>query len=318
MSDRSPRAYAPAPPPRRHYWPIDLLRMLVTLAMVGVAIAAVWWAREQQQAHPWTRDGQVLGNLVQVAAQVSGPVVAVHVADNQRVAKGDALFDIDPTPYEQAVRQAGARLALLLEKAQSEAGHVAAGAAPDEGQPDGAQTPDESAAPEQTGAAARAAALESARAALAAARRQLDLTRVSAPANGFVTNLALAAGTQVKAGTPQIALIDADSFWVEGYFKETDLRSIHPGDPAAVVLMSAPDRPLAGRVASISHGIARRNMAKGPGDLAQVSPTFEWIRLAQRIPVRIELIEPPADVALRIGTTASVSVRPSDAGAGDG
>ena len=282
MSVRQPQGT----PSRLRYWLFDLLRVMVTLSMVAVAAGAVWWARQQQQAHPWTRDGQVLGNVAQVAPQVAGPVIAVHVTDNQRVAKGDVLFDIDPAPFEQAVRRAEAELA----KAQAEA-----------------------AAPGQTETAAHAAAMDAVRAELSLARRQLGSTRVTAPVNGFVTNLELAAGTYAAAGTPQIVLIDADAFWVEGYFKETDLASIHPGDAAVVVLMSHPERPLDGRVASIAHGIERRNVGRAPGDLAQVSPTFEWIRLAQRIPVRIELIDPPADVPLRIGTTASVTVRPSAA-----
>jgi len=283
---------------RLHDWLFDLLRILVTLAMVAIAAASVWWVREQQQAHPWTRDGQVLCNLVQVAPQVAGPVIAVHVTDNQRVAKGDVLFEIDPTPFEEAVHQAEAELAAASADGRG-------GAANHHDAPS-----DASATTEQTeNTAARGAGVALAK--LAAAHRRLALARVTAPVSGFVTNLTLAAGSQVEAGTPQIALVEPGTFWVDAYFKETDLAAIHPGDPAAVVLMSAPDRPLTGRVLSIAHGIARRNMGKGPGDLAQVAPTFEWIRLAQRIPVHIELIDPPADLPLRIGTTASVTVRPS-------
>jgi multidrug resistance efflux pump len=282
-------------------WLFDALRVLVTLTMVAVAAAAVWWAWERQRAHPWTRDGQVLGDVVHVAPPVSGQVVAVHVTDNQQVARGQPLFDIDPALYEQALRQAEAALA----EAQAEAAAAAATVQTSADAPRAADLPVLEAQQR-----ARAAAVEAARSALATARLKLDATRVSAPANGFVTNLEVVPGTYAAAGAPQLALIDADSFWVAGYFKETDLAAIRPGDPAAVVLMSYPDRPLAGRVQSIAYGIAQRNLG-ADGDLAPVAPTFEWIRLAQRIPVRIVLIDPPADLQLRIGTTASVTVNPS-------
>ncbi len=252
----------------------DLVRVLVTLSMVALAAGGLFWVTQQQQAHPWTRDGQILANVVHVAPQVSGPIVAVHVVDNQRVSQGSLLFEIDPTLYQQAVHQAEADLA----QAQAEA---------------------------------KEAAVDAAQVALETARLKLSYTKVTAASNGYVTNLELDAGTYASAGEPVMALIDADSFWAAGYFKETDLPFIAIGDPVAVTLMGHPDRPLAGRVESIAFGIARRNAGASLGDLAKVSPTFEWIRLAQRIPVRIALESPPADLPLRVGYTASVAINPS-------
>lgn len=159
-------------------------------------------------------------------------------------------------------------------------------------------------------AVAKAAAVVAAEITLATAQTRIDDTRVTAPVDGYVTNLQLKEGTYAEAGVPQVALVAAKSFWVEAYFKETDLPDIGIGDPAAVTLMGYPSQPLTGRVESIAFGIERRNTAAGPGDLVQVEPMFEWIRLAQRIPVRIRLDEPPAGIVLRVGYTASVSVNP--------
>lgn len=285
---------------------LDLTRVLVTLTMVALAAWGVWWAWEQHKGHPWTRDGQVLGNVVHVAPQVAGPVIAVHVVDNQRVAKGDALFELDPTLYQQTLEQAEAD----LKQVRAEAVDAAADARRAVELHKRGDLSDQDRDLKVAVKESKAAAVKAAEVAVTTAKVKLGYTRVVAPVDGFVTNLILDVGTYADAGAPQLALIDAESFWVAGYFKETDLRYIAIGDPAAVVLMGNPDRPLAGRVESIAYGIARRNLGSG-GDLADVAPTFEWIRLAQRIPVRIELIDPPADVPLRIGYTASVGINPS-------
>ena len=293
---------------------LDLLRVLVTLGMVALAAWGVWWAWQQHQAHPWTRDGQVLGQVVHVAPQVAGSVVAVHVVDNQRVAKGDALFELDPTLYRQALRQAEAD----LKQIEAAAADAAADSRRAVALHKRGDLSDQDRDLKVALAESKAAAVEAAKVALATAKVKLGYTRVVAPVDGYVTNLRLDLGTYAAAGEPQVALIDADAFWVAAYFKETDLRFLDAGDPATVVLMGHPDRPLAGRVESIAYGIARRNAGRGSGDLADVAPTFEWIRLAQRIPVRIALIDPPPDLPLRIGYTASVGINPSRPVAGDG
>lgn len=284
----------------------DLTRVLVTLSVVALAAGGLYWATQHQQAHPWTRDGQVLANLVQIAPQVSGPVVSVQVSDNQRVAQGDPLFAIDPALYQQAVQQAEADLA----QAQAEAKDAAADAQHATALKARGDLSQQDFDLKTAQAEAKAAAVDAAKVALETAQLKLDYTKISAPAAGYVTNLELDTGTYATAGEPLLALIDADTFWVAAYIKETDLSSIAIGDPAVVTLMGHPDQPMAGRVQSIAFGIARRNNSPQLGDLAQVAPTFEWIRLAQRIPVRIAL-EMPTPVPLRVGYTASVAINPT-------
>ena len=285
----------------------DLVRVLVTLLMVALAAGGVFWVTQQQQAHPWTRDGQVLANVVHVAPQVGGPIVAVHVEDNQLVRTGSLLFEIDPRLYRQAVHQAQADLA----QAKAEAKDAAADAERARALHARGDLSQQDFDLKLSQSEVKAAAVDAARVALETAELKLGYTKVSAASNGYVTNLELDTGTYATAGEPVMALIDADSFWVAAYFKETDLPFIAIGDPVAVTLMGHPDRPLAGRVESIAFGIASRNTGASLGDLANVSPTFEWIRLAQRMPVRIALLSPPADLPLRVGYTASVAINPS-------
>lgn len=285
----------------------DLLRVLITLSMVILTAGGVFWVSQQQQAHPWTRDGQVLANVVHVAPEVSGPIVAVHVVDNQLVAAGSLLFEIDPRLYLQAVSQAETYLA----QAMAEAKDAAADLEQARTQHARGDLSQQAVDLKMSQSEVKVAAVDAAKAALENAKQRLGLTRIIAASSGYVTNLELDVGTYVTAGETVMALIDKESFWVAGYFKETDLPAIAIGDPVAVTLMGHPHRPLAGRVESIAFGIARRNTGARIGDLAEVSPTFEWIRLAQRIPVRIALESPPADIPLRIGYTASVAIKPS-------
>lgn len=153
------------------------------------------------------------------------------------------------------------------------------------------------------------AQLRAAKAALDEARLNLDFTRVIASVDGYVTNLELQLGSQVVANQPTLALVDANSFWVEAYFRETMTADIAEGQEAVVTLMSNPNDPFLATVDSLSRGIAMQNGSTGSDLLPNVSPTFEWIRLAQRIPVRIRLGETPPNVVLRVGSTASVMVR---------
>ncbi|MGB5830786.1 MAG: HlyD family secretion protein [Thiohalocapsa sp.] len=287
------------------------VRFLVTLVMVALAAGAVYWVWQQRQAHPWTRDGQVLARVVKVAPRVAGPVLAVHVTDNQLVAEGDPLFELDPALFQQALAQAKADLAQIKAEATDADADAARAKALLERQDLSQQDYDAKVAQQRS----KRAAVQSAEVALDIAALKLGYTAVAAPVAGFVTNLTLDIGSWAGAGEPRLALIDAASFWVAGYFKETDLRSIQPGDPAAVRLMAYPNRTLTGRVQSIAFGIEQRNAALDIGGLTDVSPTFEWIRLAQRVPVHIRLDPPPSDVALRLGLTASVGVNPlPDAG----
>ncbi|WP_200281362.1 HlyD family secretion protein [Rhabdochromatium marinum] len=309
--DHASASAATSPPraPHRRSWSSipDPLRVLITLSMVVIACVALLWAWRSQQAHPWTRDGQVLAQVIGVAPQVSGPVVRLHVQDNQPIQAGDLLFELDPRLYQQAVAQAQADLT----QAQAEAQSAQADAARATRLHQSGDLADEAYDLKIAASTSAAAVVQAAAARLDAAQLKLQLTRVSAPVSGYVTNLTLDVGHYAQVGVAQLALIDQDSFWVTGYFKETDLPAIRVGAPAAVTLMAHPQQPLRGEVASIAHGIARRNLGTNPSGLAEVSPTFEWIRLAQRIPVHIRLHEPPPEIPLRIGTTASVAILPS-------
>jgi multidrug resistance efflux pump len=284
-----------------------LVRASVTAAMVAVAAYAVWWAWRQNAAHPWTRDGQVMARVVQVAPRVAGPVLAVQVSDNQGVRQGDPLFTLDPAPFEQALKQAQADLVQCQAQAAAAAADVERATALLKRKGLAQQDYDLKLAIKQAQDAAVAAAAMQ----VATARLKLGYTQVRAPVNGYVTNLQLAQGAFAAVGVPLVALVDTDSFWIAAYFKETDLPHIRIGDPAAVRLLSDPDRTLTGQVESIAFGIAQRNQTASLGSLAEVSPTFDWIRLAQRIPVRIHLTAPPDEVPLRLGLTASVSVNPT-------
>jgi multidrug resistance efflux pump len=136
----------------------------------------------------------------------------------------------------------------------------------------------------------------------------LDFTKVWAPTDGYVTNLQLGVGDSAAANQATLAVIDATSFYVQAFFRETFVGNFQKGDRAVVTLMSYPDTPLEGSVDSIGWGIAQQNGATGFELLPSVKPTFEWIRLAQRIPVKVRIEKVPDNIKLRAGTTASVVV----------
>lgn len=142
------------------------------------------------------------------------------------------------------------------------------------------------------------------------ARLNLSFTSVHAPSDGYVTNLQVNVGTFANAGQPQLAFVNSDSYWVYAFFRETQLEHIHEGDGATVTLMSRPDQPLQGTVDSINLAIYPPGIATSDRLVPQIQPTFNWVRLAQRVPVRIHLTEVPEDTQLIVGTTASVSIHP--------
>lgn len=151
--------------------------------------------------------------------------------------------------------------------------------------------------------------IRQAKATLRQAELNLEFTEVRASVDGYITNLSLSPGSHAVANQPVLALVDVSSFWVYGFFKETSIAKISKGDKATVTLMAYPDSPLKGHVDSMGWGIAQQDGSTGTDLLINISPTFEWIRLAQRIPVLIRLDDVPKQVQLRIGTTASVLVK---------
>jgi multidrug resistance efflux pump len=286
------------------------LRVLATLAMVAVALLAgsVLW--RAYMLSPWTRDGRVQAQVVNIAPEVAGTVLEVQVADNQRVRQGEVLFQIDRARFQLAVDQATATLESArsqLQLARSEARRQ-----------EQLRVYASEEARERAASALQVAqaTLDGAQAALDLARLNLARTTVTSPVNGYVTHLRLRPGAYVGAGTAQVAVIDADSFWVDGYFEETKLAGIHPGDAARIRLMGY-DLLLDGAVDSIGRGISDSNDAVNSRGLPTVNPIFTWVRLAQRIPVRVRIAAVPPEVTLVVGMTASIAVG-AEAQAGPG
>lgn len=281
-----------------------LPRVLVTVLAVAAAVAAGWLLWQTYVESPWTRDGRVRANVVQIAPDVSGVITEVRVRDNQQVARGEVLMVIDPERFRLAVAQAEARLRAAdsaREQRQRELERrvqLTSSAISNETR-------------EQAATAAREAdaAYDEAVAALDIARLNLERSELRSTVDGFVTNLLVQAGEYAQDGKALVAVVDQDSFYVAAYFEETKLARIRLGEPATIRLMSRSE-PLSGRVESITRAIADRENTAGSDLIANVNPTFAWVRLPQRIPVRIAFEALPADIELTSGMTATVVIHP--------
>jgi RND family efflux transporter MFP subunit len=252
---------------------------------------------------PWTRDGTVRAYVVTMAPEVAGRIVKLPVVDNQFVHKGDVLFEIDPADYRIAHEQAQAqaqRDGAALDYARANEGRQAKL----EGEGWVSKNFYQQAASTLYQLEA-AVAVDRA----AIAKAQLDLSRVviRSPVNGYVTNLLAQLGDYATVGQKLISLVDTDSFWVDGYFEETSLGRIQDGDPATVKLMGY-SQLVRGRVGGVARGINIPNAQPGPAGLASVNPIFTWVRLAQRVPVRIHLDQVPDGVRLVAGMTGTVQI----------
>jgi len=355
----------------------DSKKYMLTGAVVLITVVAILLKYWDYVVNPWTRDGQVRADVIQITPRVSGPIVKLAVEDNQLVKAGDLLFEIDPRTFAANAAQASAQydkakdnylaqgkqveaVEAQVEVARASLAQASAAIkqadaeieqnkaeyqrqkellpkkATSQKSVDRAKANYQVAVQQRLGAVAslaqaKASLLESeadlaqARATLGAAgddnaslreaqaareeaELNLEFTQVRAPVDGYVTNLNLRLGSQAVANQPALALVDINSYWVHGFFKETLVGDIGKGDKAIVTLMSYPDKPVTGRVDSLGWGIAQEDGSTGEDLLPNVSATFEWIRLAQRVPVRIHLDELPEGVELRVGTTASVLV----------
>ncbi|MBB3290384.1 MULTISPECIES: HlyD family secretion protein [unclassified Rhizobium] len=276
-------------------------RVAVTLIFV---VAAVYVGRQlwgHYMDEPWTRDARLRADVVGIAPDVSGLVNEVLVKDNQTVKKGDILFRVDRDRFAIALEQADAALAsskAALEQAQRESARQARlGDAASLQQKEQALT-----TVQQDEAAVRQATANR-----ELAQLNLDRSEVRATVNGTISNLSLRPGDYVSAGTAKVALIDSDSLRVEGYFEETKLPRIHIGDEVHIHLMGQTEK-LTGHVESIAYGIEDRERTSG-SLLANITPTFSWVRLAQRVPVRIALDKVPEGTKLIAGLTATVEVQ---------
>jgi len=353
------------------------LKYLLTALVVLIAVLVVVLKYRDYITNPWTRNGQVFAQVVQITSRVSGPILELPVADNQSVEAGDLLFEIDPRTFQAdldfaqadldntrfqiqaleklveaaqadveaanaTIKQAEASIkgytgrvvetkkefdrqksldkqgatskrnlqraeanwiAAVNQKANAEGGLLQMQASLSEAIANLAKAKADLGAPGDENAQVRLA-----KAKVRNAELNLEFTRQKAPVDGYVTNLNLRLGSQAVANQPILALVDVDSYWVTGFFRENYIEDIRKGDRAIVTLMSYPDKPLEGRVDSLGWGIAQQDGSTGYELLPNISPTFEWIRLAQRVPVRIHLENVPEGVDLRVGTTASVLV----------
>jgi len=275
--------------------------MLVTLAFVGAAAAVGYWLWDRYMLEPWTRDARVRADVIIVAPDVSGLVSEVPVRDNATVKKGDLLFRIDPERFTLALEKADAALA-------------SARAAMNQARLDDARfsqltnvTSQQKIEQMHTARDQAEAEFRIAAAARSVAKLDLDRSDVRAPANGIVSNLTLRPGDYVIAGKGALVLIDTDSIRVEAYFEETKLPRVQIGAPVTITFPGQ-SAVVRGHVESIAGGIHDRERSETQVGLANVNPTFTWVRLAQRIPVRIALDSVPDGVRLVVGMTATVSV----------
>jgi multidrug resistance efflux pump len=279
-----------------------IARVIVTLVIVGAGCAGAYELWDYTMLSPWTRDARVRADVVTIAPDVAGFVHELQVRDNQFVHRGDVLFIIDQDRYRLSLAAAQATVAARRADMTMQQSHASRRA-----QLSTAAVSEETREDSQHTAAAAAAAYGLAVADQQTASLNLERTVVRAPVNGFVTNLTLVVGQYAAVGTRVMALIDSDSYRVEGYFEETKIGLVRPGEAVEIQLMGG-DAALGGHVDSISRGITDRDNAAGPELLANVNPTFEWVRLAQRIPVRIAIDRVPPGVTISAGMTATVVV----------
>ena len=279
-----------------------LIRVVVTLAILvaaGLGLVGLW---DHYLTGSWTRDGQVQANVVSLAPEVSGRIVTLAVSDNQLVRRGDLLYEIDPFDYQ--VSLAAAQAGLRSRQADLDSKRLQARR---RDELTSLSTSEEEKQTFNATADMAEAAYATALTQLSQARINLERTRVVSPVNGYVTNLLLRQGDYATTGTRNISVLDSDSFWVAAYFEETKLRHIRIGDAATVALMGFA-APVLGHVESVARGINSGNYAPGTLGLASVDPVFTWVRLAQRIPVRIHIDTVPDSVLLAAGMTATVTV----------
>ena len=359
------------------------LKYLTTGIIVLIAAGVFGLKYWDYVTNPWTRNGQVFAQVIQITPRVSGPLVKLPVVDNQFVKAGDLLFEIDRRTFEAALEQARAELdntrdeiealekqveaaqaqveaakatikqseaaiagysgrvvesnkeykrqktldqqgatskraveeakanwvAYINQKANAEAQLLQMQASLSEAKANLAKAQADLGEPGELNAQVRLA-----KAKVRSAELDLEFTQQTVPVDGYVTNLNLRLGSQAVANQPIMALVDVNSYWVTGFFRENYIEDIRKGDRAIVTLMTYHDKPLEGRVDSLGWGIAQDDGSTGYDLLPNISPTFEWIRLAQRVPVRIHLDKIPEGVQLRVGTTASVLVMTGTSG----
>ncbi|WP_183724337.1 MULTISPECIES: HlyD family secretion protein [Paraburkholderia] len=277
-------------------------QILLTLIVVVVAALVLWRIVNYYMFSPWTRDGHVRADVIQVAPDVGGLITRVDVVDNQPVKQGQVLFVIDQARYALSLRLAQAALeqrkATLAQAKREYARNIALGNLV------ASETMEESRTRVEQGEASVA----DGQVQVDTAKLNLERTTVVSPVDGYLNDRAPRTGEYVAAGRAVLSVVDLHSFRVDGYFEETRLHGIHIGQPVEIIVMGE-DRPLRGHVQSIVAAIEDRDRQASPNLLPNVNPAFSWVRLAQRIPVRVALDEVPDDFRMIAGRTATVAVR---------
>nr|WP_228120805.1 HlyD family secretion protein [Gluconobacter cerevisiae] len=279
-----------------------MIRLTITLCILVVAALVVVILWDYYTASPWTRNGQVRAQVANIAPRVSGQITEVLVKDNQFVHKGEVLYVIDPFDFKVALDTAKAHVAerkadLEFRIVQSQWRKAIPGTAVS--------------VEEKRQYEALSQQMQAQYAAAEAAERQaeinLERTEVRSSIDGIVTNLIMRPGDFATAGVVNIHIIDTSSYWVDGYFEETKVHDLDEGDLVRMDLMGYHD-PLFGHVESITRGIASNNAQVNKQGLPEVDPVYTWVRLAQRIPVRVKIDKIPDDLTLAAGMTATVTV----------
>jgi RND family efflux transporter MFP subunit len=290
----------------------ETLKTAATLLILVLAVLAALVIWDSYVTAPWTRDGSVRVQVARIASQVSGQITEIRVVDNQYVHKGDVLYVIDPFDFQVALDTGKAQLRQKaadqqVKRMQAERRqHLS----------DLATTPEQQQI--YAGSAIQAqAAFDAAQQQVAQADINLKRTQVRSPVNGYVTNLLMRVGDYAQAGINNISVIDADSYWIDGYFEETKMAHVCVGDRAEAALMGYRD-PIVGRIQTVTRGISVSNATPSTQGLPNVDPVYTWVRLAQRVPVRIKITDVPAGIPLVSGMTATVTIRASGARESDG
>ena len=283
-----------------------LLKLIISFSLFGSAIYFGYNKYKEYFSNPWTRDGQVRAQVIQVSPRVSGMVTKIYIIDNQFVKKGALLFEIDKEPFLIQVAQTKAELKreqANLRGTKIEYERVKKISLRDKG-----AISQKDMIRHEVNYYKSLAKIDSLKEKLNNAKLNLTFTNIHASVDGYVSNINFQVGSQAVANKAILALVDSNSFWVFGYFRESMIGDVKIGDRAKVTLMAYSDKPLSGKVESIGWGIAPSDGNPGVNLLPSIKPTFQWIRLAQRIPVRVKLETLPKGVQLRFGLTASVMI----------
>ena len=280
---------------------LTLGRVVLTLLVVTFAAVLIWQMVVYYMFAPWTRDGHIRADVIQIAPDVSGLIQRVEVRDNQVIKRGDVLFSIDQDRFSLALRHAQATLserqetlaqAIRETRRNKKLGNLVA-----------AEQLEES----QSREARARSAVNQAQVAVDSAQLNLDRSVVRSPVDGYLNDRAPRAHEFVTAGRAVLSVVDSGSYHVDGYFEETKLDGIHVGMGVDIRVIGDNAR-LHGHVQSIVAGIEDRDRSSGSNLLPNVNPAFSWVRLAQRIPVRIAFDDVPADFRMIAGRTATVSI----------